>query len=117
MCFRWQKKMFRMLGEKQFSVKQKISTMQRYIIVHSILYYEKNSSVIPDKKFDDVAKELVKYKNKYREEYKKSEYYYCMKDFDGSTGFDLYSKLTWEDRAFLEAIANDVLTQYKFAEE
>lgn len=91
------------------SVKEKISTIQRYIIVHSILYYAMNKSVISDKKFDEVAKELVALKKQEQEAYKQSDYYYCMYDFDGSTGFDLYDRLNECDKEYLSFIAQAVL--------
>ena len=105
--------MFKMSGEKYFSLKAKMSTMQRFIIVHSILYYSKNTSVIADKEFDTVARELVKLKNENEADYKETDYYYCMKDFDGTTGFDLYDRLNIHDKMYLTCIADNVLKSYK----
>lgn len=96
-------------AEQFLSTKEKISTIQRYIIVHSILYYVMNKSVISDKKFDEVAKELVALKKQEQEAYKQSDYYYCMYDFDGSTGFDLYDRLNECDKEYLSFIAQAVL--------
>lgn len=100
-------------GEQYLSLKAKMSTMQRYIIVHSILYYVKDTSVISDKEFDEVARELVKLKKENAEEYEQTEYYYCMKDFDGTTGFDLFDKLSMSDKMYLTCIADNVLNSYK----
>lgn len=101
--------MFKVKGEQYLSVKAKMSTMQRFIIVHSILYYIKNTSVISDKEFDDVARYLVKLKKENAEEYKQTDYYYCMKDFDGTTGFDLYDKLNLHDKMYLTCIADNII--------
>lgn len=100
-------------GECYLSLKAKMSVMQRYIIVHSILYYVKDTSVISDKEFDDVARELVKLKKENPEDYEQTEYYYCMKDFDGTTGFDLFDKLSMSDKMYLTCIADNVLNSYK----
>lgn len=100
-------------GECYLSLKAKLSTMQRFIIVHSILYYMKDTSVISDKEFDDVARELVKLKKQNPEEYKKTDYFYCMKDFDGTTGFDLFDKLSMSDKMYLTCVADNVLKEYK----
>jgi len=82
----------------------KISFLQRYIIVHSALYYEKNESKITDATFDATAKQLVKMQRENREAFKRSQYYYCMKDFDGTTGFYLYSRLTEKDKKIINSI-------------
>ncbi len=52
-------------------------------------------------------------KNENPEEYEKSQYFYCMKDFDGSTGFDLYDRLNNHDKQYLQQIANTVIKNYK----
>ena len=90
----------------------KISYLQRYIIVHSIIYYELNDSVISDKKFDSTARQLVKMQKRMeRQKLKKTMYYYCMHDFDGSTGFDLYDRLVPYDKEYLTKIANSIVRQ------
>ena len=40
----------------------KISYLQRQVIVHSLIYYELNESVISDKEFDDLSRQLPKRK-------------------------------------------------------
>lgn len=92
----------------------KISYLQRRIIVHSILYYEMDSSVINDKQFDILCHQLVKMqKNVNFVEFRKSTYYYVMYDFDGSTGFHLYGRLTKYDKKHLSQIAGNVNKLYK----
>lgn len=83
----------------------KISYLQRRIIVWSLMYYEFNESCVPDSVYDSVSHQLVELQKKAsKEEFEKSTYYYAMYDFDGSTGFDIPSRLTKEDREYLEAI-------------
>ena len=92
----------------------KISYLQRQVIVHSLLYYELNESVISDKDFDDLSRQLVKMqRNTQRDDLRNSQYYYCLKDFDGSTGFYIKSKLNENDRERLFGIAMVVLRNYK----
>lgn len=92
----------------------KISYLQRRIIVYSIMYYEMNESCISDKQYDDISHQLVQLQSSVPEaEWKKSTYYYAMYDFDGSTGFDIPSRLTEKDRAYLGNIACHVYKLWK----
>lgn len=92
--------------------KMKISYLERQIIVHSIIYYHLNESVISDKKFDELSKQLVTMQKQNIKDFKESEYYYCMFDFDGSTGFYLYDRLIPFDKERLLNISKNVLKNY-----
>lgn len=92
----------------------KISYLQRRIIVWSIMYYEYNESCVSDNEYDSVSHQLVELQKKAsKEEFEKSTYYYAMHDFDGSTGFDIPSRLTRKDRQHLESIVTIVYEQWK----
>lgn len=92
----------------------KISYLQRRIIVWSIMYYENNESCVPDFVYDGVSRQLVALqKEATQEEWEKSTYYYAMFDFDGSTGFDIPSRLTKKDRTYLGQIASYVYKMWK----
>ena len=92
----------------------KISYLQRRIIIWSIMYYEHNESCVSDYVYDSVSRQLVELqKQATKEEFEKSTYYYAMYDFDGSTGFDIPSKLTKKDKEYLETIAIAVHKQWK----
>lgn len=96
-----------------WSNKLKISYLQRRIIVHSILYYELDNSLIDDWDYDGISKQLVRLMNETSEgECEKSDYWYCMHDFDGTTGFDLYNRLNKKDKSKLMNIALMVLDCY-----
>lgn len=87
----------------------KISCLQRRIIVYSIMYYELSESCITDAEYDAISKQLVHLQSSVdRAEFEKSQYYYAMYDFDGSTGFDIPSRLTKRDREYLTKIAHMV---------
>lgn len=98
---------------KDLTPQEKIDFAARYIIVHSIIYYELDESVISDKKFDKKAAVLVKLMKKYPEEAQNSEYYRAIYDFDGSTGFHLYSRLKKSQKRYLKQIARYVIRVYK----
>ena len=86
-----------------------ISMVQRWIIIHSIIYYELNSSLVSDQQFDRICRHLVDLKEESPQDYKNSQYYYCMNDFDGTTGFYLYSRLRGRDRDYLLHLAQSVI--------
>lgn len=96
-------------GNPYWSEKLKMSALQRWLIVHSILYYEMNSSIVSDKMFDANARQFVKMQNENPEEAEETDYWYVFYDFDGSTGFDLYDRLTKRDKKYLTHIASHVL--------
>lgn len=77
----------------------KINLLQRWILFHSYLYYEKNTSIVSDYVFDMNAQQLYKMKN--NKEYRNSKYYYVFEKFEGNSGFDLFSKLNKVDRLFI----------------
>lgn len=88
------------------STQEYINFLQRFIIVHSYIYYELNDNVISDKDYDAKAKELVKYKNEYPELWKSSEYYKQFgDDYNGATGFSLYHELNEHQKEIIQSIA------------
>lgn len=88
------------------STQEYINFLQRFIIVHSYIYYELNDNVISDKDYDTKAKELVKYKNEYPELWKSSEYYKQFgDDYNGATGFSLYHELNEHQKEIIQSIA------------
>lgn len=92
----------------------KISYLQRQVIVHSLLYYELNESVISDKEFDDLSRQLVKMqRNASKDDLRNSQYYYCFYDFDGTTGFHLKDRLNEKDKPYLLGLAKFILRKYK----
>lgn len=96
-----------------WSNKLRISALQRWILLHSILYYELDESIVSDVEFDKHAKWLVQMQHDFPDDAEESDYYYVFHDFDGSTGFDLYGRLKKRDVRFLTHIANHVLKLYK----
>lgn len=96
----------------------KISYLQRRIIVYSIMYYENNESCVTDAFYDSISRQLVELQESCSpEEFKRSTYYYAMKDFDGNTGFDIPSKLKKRDKKYLTQVANHVYNLWKGKEK
>ena len=95
-----------------WSNKLKCEFLQRYIIIHSIIYYELNKNIISDKQFDIVSKQLLKLQRK-TENYNKTQYYYVFKDFDGNTGFYIWDRLNKKDKEYLKLLANNILQNAK----
>ena len=92
----------------------KLSYIQRHILIHSVIYYVRDTQVIPDLIFDDLMSKYMDVKsNCLKSEIRASQYYYCFKDFDGTTGFDLYERLKEEDKRRLDCIATNVLKMKK----
>lgn len=84
----------------------KISYLQRRIIVYSIMYYKQNESCVSDHEYDSISRQLVELmNNSTKAECEASTYWYAMSDFDGSTGFDIPSRLTKKDNTYLSSLA------------
>ena len=91
----------------ELSTQDYINFLQRFIIVHSYIYYELDDNVISDKEYDARARELVKYKNEYPELWLSSEY--CKQfgdDYNGATGFTLYHDLNNKQKTIIRSIAS-----------
>ena len=87
-----------------------IDFLQRFIIVHSHIYYNLNRNVISDRGYDSKAKELFMYKEDYPDLWKSSMYYKQFgDDYNGCTGFDLYYGLDEAEKNKIHRIASLVL--------
>ena len=83
-----------------------IDFLQRKIILNCIAYYELNTNKISDKEYDDLSRQLVNMQGDPNIDIiNDTQYGYCMYDFDGSTGFDLYHRLNNHDKEYLMSIA------------
>ncbi len=89
-----------------------ISWLQRFILIHCIIYYEFNDNVISDSKFDDKCRNLVHLQTEFYTDFEKSQYYYCFYDFTGETGYYLFNRLRPYDSKRLTSIAWNVLSEY-----
>lgn len=81
-----------------------VNFLQRRIILNSIAYYELDSPQITDREYDELSKQLVELQSEI--DVNETQYGYCMYDFDGSTGFHLYDRLSESDKEYLIGIAH-----------
>ena len=99
---------------KYWSDQTKISLLQRRILVYSIQYYKLSETVIPDKEYDSISRQLLQLqKTASKEDKEGSQYWYVFNDFDANTGFDLYDRLSKKDQNYLMRIAAIVLSSYQ----
>lgn len=93
--------------------KLKVDFLQRVILIHSYLYYEADNSVWTDRKYDEVAKQLVFMQEVKAKEWIKhnTQYGYAFYDFDGTTGFDLWHRLKQKDKEQIAGIAERIAKQ------
>lgn len=99
---------------KYWSDQTKISFLQRRILVYSIQYYKLSETVISDKEYDSISRQLLQLqKTASKEDREGSQYWYVFNDFDANTGFDLYDRLTEKDQDYLTKIAAFVLSSYQ----
>jgi len=94
------------------SVQSKIESLERWLLVHAIIYYEYNNNIVTDTQWDTNAYQLVDMIKQYPKDFKASYYYILYKEFDGSTGFDLPDGLKeWnrEHYDYLDIIASHVV--------
>lgn len=76
---------------------EKIQMLQRWILVHSYLYYNADDPIVSDEMFDNNCKQLVELQRAHKKSSEKTRFYYVFEDFDGSTGFHLISRLRKRD--------------------
>ena len=90
------------------TLQEKIDFLQRKIIIHSYIYYERGDNVISDSQYDVMCKRLVTYKNEYPDLWVKSEYYKQFgDDYNGATGFTLYHDLNEKQKQIIKLISNN----------
>lgn len=91
------------------TIREYVDWLQRYIIVHSYVYYETDDEFISDREYDKKSKELTRLKNEYPELWRNSEYYKQFgDDYNGSTGFTLYHDLNERQQNIIKSIVNGI---------
>lgn len=103
---------------ESWSTVDKLNRIQRMVLLHSIIYYDLNESVISDDYYNKLtrllAKKVIQYKDK--PVFKKTMYWYVFEDYtNGSTGFDLAKKLKKKDYKYLYTLATHIIHRYKEA--
>lgn len=108
-----------MIFNGQFSIKEKIETIQRWILVQSYLYYEMNTNVASDFEYDATANQLFEFKEEYPDEYKKSRYSSFFKDYEHgcTSGFELLSNVIRADLDLYSRIQIDAHMALEMAQK
>lgn len=84
------------LSEKEeLSVKELIERRRKQLLVHSIIYYKLDDSLIPDSKWAEWAIELEELTKKYPEIAEKAWLNEEFQEFDHSTGYNLPLETPW----------------------
>lgn len=93
----------------ELTIQERINFLQRFIIVHSYIYYELDRNIISDREYDAKAKELMQYRLDYPELWKSSEYYKQFGDeYTGATGFTLYHDLNDYQKEIVRSIVHSI---------
>ena len=97
-----------------FSFLERIQLLQRWILVHSYIYYELNDNIASDSRYDENAKQLAELRKKHPDDFKKSKYYEYFHDFcsdeDGvhcTSGFDILERVRKNDAGLYHRITRD----------
>lgn len=101
---------------EHFTTVDKLNRLQRMVLLHSIIYYDMNESVISDDFYNRLTRLLARKVERYKgtKTFAKTMYAYVFDDYtNGSTGFDLSKKLNKHDREYLEILASHVIKHYK----
>lgn len=77
------------------NVIQRIEYLRKKLLVHSIIYYRLNESIIPDTKWAKWALELETLVREHPEEGRNSFLAKEFQDFDHSTGYNLPLETPW----------------------
>ena len=89
---------------------EKVSYLQRRVLVYSMAYYKQDTNIVSDMEYDGVSRQLAKMQaNLSPKEFQRTRYGYAFEGFDGSTAFDIPSKLSVEDYEYLYRITMHVI--------
>ena len=105
-----------MTFKDHFSTKDKISLLERSIIVNSFAYYELNENILSDHQYDMNTRQLLELKRSEPEAFKKSRYYKYFDNFESGTGFDLTSRVK-KSKSLYRKIERDALLALKLKKE
>ena len=83
-----------------------INFLQRKIILNAIAYYELDSPKLSDREYDELSRQLAELQKDI--DIQQTQYGYVMYDFDGTTGFDLYHRLSLSDKKYFMNIALNI---------
>lgn len=90
---------------------EKVSYLQRRVLVYSMAYYNQDTNIVNDMEYDGVSRQLARMQaNLSPKEFQRTRYGYAFEGFDGSTAFDIPSKLSVEDYEYLYRITMHIIS-------
>jgi NAD-dependent DNA ligase len=105
-----------MTFKDHFTTKDRISLLERSIIVNSFAYYELNENILSDHQYDMNTRQLLELKRSEPEAFKKSRYYKYFDNFESGTGFDLTSRVK-KSKSLYRRIERDALLAIQLKKE
>ncbi len=88
-----------------WSNQTRLDLLARWLIVHSIIYYELGTSIVPDSMWDNNARQYMDILYESPGLLTKIRWQHIMYDFDGTTGFHLFGRLNRKEKKRLYDIA------------
>ncbi len=95
----------------EWSMLDRVDYLQTKVIKMSMAYYEYDFNFVSDPDYDALCFQLVDLQKNCPDVHL-SRFWYMMYDFDGSTGCDLYERLTDEDREWLDYVVGLEMNYY-----
>ena len=86
--------------------------LQKWILVHSCIYYDLNANIVDDYVYDMNCKQLAEAISKFPKIHKNTKWYKAFEEFDGSTGFDLWSKLDRTQQVQIGLLAASLVDKF-----
>lgn len=113
---------FYMRLDKPFTNVAKIQLLQRWILVHSYVYYELNNNIVSDFKYDANVMQLKELVTKYPEDAKRSRYYkyfhdFFEGDFVNTSGFNLIQRVKTMDQNLYDLLDYDATLALRLQED
>lgn len=91
--------------DEELPIASKIQQRRLQMLIHSKLYYDMNTNLIPDRQFDEWGQELVKLQKEYPNIAKRICYAEAFKGWDASTGAFLPLQDEWVCRKATQLLA------------
>jgi retron-type reverse transcriptase len=99
--------LYEIFSGEELKIAEKIQQRRYQLLVHSYIYYELNSNIVPDSKWSKWAVELAELQYEYPDIAKQVVYAKDFEDWDGSTG----AFLTFKDKSNIITTANRLLSK------